>query len=401
MWRLPQSFRILSALLTLTAACSRPEAATPGARAVKPAPRQVTTAQAVEKPLERLVTVNGTLAAEDQIALAFKVAGRVQSVAVDLGSPVQEGQIVARLSPTDYELRVEQARAALEQARVRLGLQPAGDKDDVDINATALVRQRRATLQQARLNRERMKAFFDRGITSKASLDDADAALEVAEGQHQDALEEIRNRQGVLEQRRTELDIARQQLEDTVLRSPISGAVRERQVTEGEYRTAGTPVLTIVRTDPLRLRVAVPERSAVGLRAGEEVRVHVQGDTQSYEGRLARIGAAIDESNRTLPVEAVVSNRAGTIRPGQFATADIVVGHGERAVMVPADAIVSFAGVPRVLTVDKGKAHEQRVRTGRREGDEVEILEGLRAGETVIRTPGDVVDGATVSVRTE
>src|SRR4051812_31572187 len=195
-------------VLTALWACSAPGKGSAAAATDKSSIREVATVRVAAKPLERVVTVTGTLAAEDQIALAFKVAGRVQNVAVDLGSPVREGQVVARLVPTDYELRVSQAEAALQQARVRLGLSPSGDNDDVDIESTALVRQRRATLQQARLNRERMKTFFDRGISSKATLDDADAALEVAEGQRQDALEEIRNRQGVLAQRRTELDIA-------------------------------------------------------------------------------------------------------------------------------------------------------------------------------------------------
>ncbi len=252
-----------------------------------------------------------------------------------------------------------------------------------------------------KVNQERVKTFVERGISSKASLDDANAAVEVAEGQYQDALEEIRNRQGVLSQRRAELDIARQQLEDTVLRSPISGAVRERQVTEGEYRTTGTPILTIVRTDPLRLRVAVPERDVTGLRPGQEVRVHVQGDEHAHDGRLARIGAAIDENNRTLPVEAVVENHDGTIRPGQFATADIVVSRGERALMVPAASLVSFAGVQRVVLVQNGKAHEQRVRVGRREGEDVEVLDGVKSGDVVILAPGDLTDGTAVTVEGE
>ncbi len=151
---------------------------------------------------------------------------------------------------------------------MRLGLEATGDEDTVDVESTGLLRQRRAVLLQARLNRDRIKTFFDRGLSSRGDLDVAEAALEVAEGQHQDAIEEIRNRQGVLAQRRSELDLARQQLEDTILRSPIDGAVRERQVTVGEYRTAGTPVLTIVRTDPLRLQLSVPERSAIQLRDG-------------------------------------------------------------------------------------------------------------------------------------
>jgi RND family efflux transporter MFP subunit len=363
--------------------------------------RQVTGVLVGERPLDRAITVTGTLAAEDQVALAFKVTGRVDEVVVDLGSPVQKDQILARLLPNDFEFRLKQAEAALQQARVRLGLPATGDDDEVDVESTGLLRQRRAVLNQARLSRDRMKTFFDRGLSSRGDLDAAEAALEVAEGQHQDAIEEIRNREAVLAQRRSELDLARQQLEDTILRSPIDGAVRERNVTVGEYRTAGTPVLTIVRTDPLRLQLSVPERAATQLRVNQAVRVRVEGDSRVHGGRLARIGAAIDEANRTLPVEAVVTNSSGAIRPGQFATAEIVIGEGEMTLLVPEDAVVSFAGVQRVLVVQDGKAKEQRIRTGRREGEQVEILEGLRAGDMVIRAPGDLTDGAPVRVRTE
>jgi multidrug efflux pump subunit AcrA (membrane-fusion protein) len=96
-----------------------------------------------------------------------------------------------------------------------------------------------------------------------------------------------------------------------------------------------------------------------------------------------------------------VTNSAGAIRPGQLATAEIVIGEGEMTLLVPEDAVVSFAGVQRVLVVQDGKAKEQRIRTGRREGEQVEILEGLRAGDMVIRAPGDLTDGAPVRVRTE
>lgn len=353
-------------------------------------------ATAVLEPLERTVSVTGTLAAEEQVALAFKVTGRVHELNVDLGSPVRRGQVLARLTPTDFELRLQQAEASLQQARARLGLPVNGDETTVDSEQTALVRQSRAVRDEARLTRDRMKTFVDRGISSRADLDAAEASLEVAEGRYQDAIEEIRNREGVLAQRRSEMALARQALEDTVLRAPIDGAVRERQVTVGEFRSAGTPVLTIVRTDPLRLRVAVPERAAAALRAGQPVRVRVEGDEAIYEGRLVRLGAAIEEDNRTLPVEAAVANRSGALRPGMFANAEIVVERSDKAVVIPADAIVTFAGVQKVLVVQEGKAREQRVRLGRRDRERVEILEGVKAGDVVILRPGDVVDGVPV-----
>jgi RND family efflux transporter MFP subunit len=358
----------------------------------------VATVVVSEQPMVRTVTVTGTLAAEDQVTLGFKVAGRVSEVAVDLGSTVRVGQVVARLVPTDYELELRQAEAALVQARVRLGLTPSGTDSVVDAEKTGLVRQRRAVAQEARLNRDRMKTFVERGLSPRASLEAAEAALEVAEAQEQDALEEIRNREGLLAQRRSEVELARQQVQDTVLRSPLDGAVRERQVSVGEYRAAGTPVLTVVRVHPLRLQLSVPEREAADLRPGQMVHVRVEGDDAAHEGRLERIGAAIDETNRTLPIEATVPNPRDALRPGQFATADIVVSESDRALIVPQDAIVTFAGVQKVLTVRDGHAKEQRIRTGRRDGERVEVVEGLSGGEVVIRAPGDLVDGVAVRV---
>jgi RND family efflux transporter MFP subunit len=401
--RSPVALLVLSLFPFGVYACSAPEGAAAGNDDSDEAvtARAVTAVAVVEQPLIRAVTVSGTLAAEDQVALAFKVPGRVAEVRVDLGSVVREGDVVATLAPTDFDLRVRQAEAALVQARVRLGLSPDGEDDAVVPENTALVRQRRAMTNEAQLNRDRMTTFVERGLSPRASLESAEAALEVAEGQYQDALEEIRNRQGILAQRRSELEIARQQRQDTVLRAPLNGAVRERQVTVGEYRAAGTPVLTIVRTHPLRLQLAVPERDIPGLKPGLTVKVQVEGHGGEYDGRVARIGAAIDESNRTLPVEAVVPNPDSALRPGQFATARIIVSDTDTALVIPPDAIVTFAGVEKVLTVEGGLAHEKRIRTGRREGDRVEVTEGLSGGEMVIRNPGDLVDGVPVRVRTE
>jgi membrane fusion protein (multidrug efflux system) len=172
--------------------------------------------------------------------------------------------------------------------------------------------------------------------------------------------------------------------------------VRGRQVTVGEYLAPGAPVLTIVRRHPLRLQLSVPERETAGLRPGLPVVVRVEGDSAAHAGRLERIGAAIDETNRTLPVEAVVPNPGDVLRPGQFATAEIVIDDSERTLVVPREAVVTFAGVQKVLTVRDGRVHEQRIRTGRRDASRVEVLDGLKAGDLVIRAPGDLVDGTPV-----
>ncbi|MGE0394023.1 MAG: efflux RND transporter periplasmic adaptor subunit [Vicinamibacterales bacterium] len=389
--------RVLSALIAaiVLTGCGGPDADAP-ARAGGPAVQQVSTLTVALEPFERTVTLSGTLAAEEEVQTSFRVTGRVEEILADLGSPVRKGQPLARLMSVDYELRVRQAEAALQQSLARLGLTEAGEAATVDPEKTALVRQSRAVREEAQLTRDRIRTFVERGLSSRADLDAASAALEVAEGRYQDALEEIRNRQALVLQRQSELDLAREQLDGTTLRSPIDGAVKERVVSVGEHRTPGAPVMTVVRLNPLRLRLAVPERSASALRAGQPVRVRVEGDPARHDGRLARLGAAIDESNRTLPVEAEVLNPRGALRPGTFVTADIVVNDSDSALVVPQQALVTFAGVQKVLTVTDGVAREQRVRLGRRADNRVEVVEGLRAGDVVVVKPGNLVDGTPV-----
>ena len=369
------------------------------ARTSPPAAQQVSTITVTQQPFERTVTLSGTLAAEEEVQTSFRVTGRVEEILADLGSPVRKGQPIARLMSVDYELRVKQAEASLQQALARLGLTAAGEAATVDAEKTALVRQSRAVREEARLTRDRIRTFVDRGISSRADLDAANAALEVAEGRYEDALEEIRNRQALVLQRQSELDLAREQLEGTTLRSPIDGAVKERVISAGEHRTPGAPVMTVVRINPLRLRLAVPERSASALRPGQPVRIRVEGDPRTHDGRLARLGAAIDESNRTLPIEAEVSNPQAALRPGTFVTADIVVNEKDSALVVPQSALVTFAGVQKVLTVKDGVAKEQRVKLGRRADTRVEILEGLRAGDVIVVNPGNLADGTPVRSR--
>jgi RND family efflux transporter MFP subunit len=381
--------------VSLTACGVQSSAAEPNAPEEK-APA-VTVARAATAPLVRTITVNGTLAAEEEVMLSLKVTGRLEELRVDLGSRVQRGDVIARLTPTDFELRVQQAEAALQQARARLGLPLEGEEDTVDVEQSSLVRQARAALDEARLQRDRISTFVDRGITAKAELDTANANLQIADGKYADALEEVRNRQAVLAQRRSELALARQQLEDTVLRSPIDGIVRARSAFAGEFRAAGTPIVTVVRQDPLRLQLAVPERSASEVRAGQLVKVTVEGENDVHEGRVVRLSPSIEQGTRTLAIEASVPNADARLRPGSFARADIVVSEAQ-ALVVPRTAVIVFAGVEKVLVVESGVAHERRIRTGARIADQVEVIDGLAEGALVITNGGNVADGAAVTV---
>jgi RND family efflux transporter MFP subunit len=362
------------------------------------APRPVRVAPAAQEMVARSVVVNGTLAADDLVVLGTKVAGRLSTIAVDLGSHVRRGQVVAQLDKSDFALRIDQAEAALQQARARLGLAPGDSDAKLDPEQTSVVRQARAVLDEARLTRDRSVKLAEQDFIARAQVDTAVANLQVAEGRYQDAIEEVRNRQAILAQRRSELELARQQLADAALVSPIDGAVSVRHASVGEYLAAGAPVATLVRIDPLRLRVAVPEREAAGVRQGQTVSLTVEGDATVYRGRVVRLSPIVQEQNRTLTVEAEIPNPGGVLRPGAFAKAEIVVGASQPVIMVPASSIVTFAGLEKVIVVEGGKAVERRVQTGRREGERVEVTDGLKAGEPIVLRPGNLVGGQPVTV---
>jgi RND family efflux transporter MFP subunit len=359
--------------------------------------RQVKTARVAETPVGETVTANGTLAAYDQTTVSVKVPGRLRAISVDLGSVVRKGQMIAQVEPQEYSLRVQQSEAALAQARARLGLSPDGTDDRVNPEQTATVRQARAVLDEAKFNRERAAKLVEQGVIAKAEFDTAESVYKVAEGRYQDALEEIRNRQALLSQRRSELAIARQQLADTSIYSPLDGIVQEKRTSVGEYLSAGTAVVNIVRMDPLRLRAEIPEREAAAIRSGQNVRVTVEGDANVYVGQIKRLSPVIAEQNRMLLVEADVRND-GKLRPGSFARAEIVTNDAKMAVTVPSNAIVTFAGIEKVIVVQNGKALEKPITTGRRSSEWTEIVAGVNVGDQVIVDPGNLQSGQPVQV---
>ena len=399
---MPRPWLALLAVVVAAAGCSGQPSASASAAAstekpVVAAPRPVKVFQAVEARVPRTVTSTGALAADDTVVLGVKVPGRLVEQAVDLGTRVRRGQVVARIDATDYKLRVEQAEAALQQARARLGLPLTGTDEQVDPEKTSIVRQARAVLDEARLARERSAKLLEQNLIARAQDDTAQANLGVAEGRYHDALEEVRNRQATLTQRRSELELARQQLSDTVLVSPSDGAVSARQAAVGEYLAAGAPVATLVRTHPLRLRLPVPEREAAGVRVGQPVRLSVEGETTVHQGRVVRLSPIVQEQNRTLLIEAEVPNPTAVLKPGAFARAEIVTEGSQPVIRVPAASLVTFAGVEKLLVVRQGKIVEVRVQTGRREKDTVEVVAGLTPGESVVLQPGNLAPGQAVT----
>jgi RND family efflux transporter MFP subunit len=193
--------------------------------------------------------------------------------------------------------------------------------------------------------------------------------------------------------------IALLNVERSRVKAPFDGAVAERIASVGAYAAVGTPIVRVVKTDPLRLRLEVPERESTLVRAGQAVRVTVEGDTNVYAGILARVAPSLREASRVLMVEADVPAQ-GALRPGLFARAEIVINASEPGLSLPANTLITFAGLEKVVLVENGKALEKTVVTGRRGENWVEVISGLNAGQKVVLDPAGLRTGHPVTVAT-
>jgi len=333
--------------------------------------------------MERTITVTGSFNARERATLSVKVPGRLEKIEVDVGSVVKKGDLLAQIEREDYELHVRQAEATLAQARARLGLASNADDDKIDLEKTPVVQQAKALLGEAQKNRDRVIELTKEKIASAAELDSVEAAYTVALGKYQDALQDVRERQALLVQRRAELEVARKQLFDSTILSPFDGIVQQRRASLGEFLAMGTPLLVVATIDPLRLQLQIPERESSHVAPGQPIRVTVGGSTNIFSARLDRVSPMLSESNRMLMAEADVP-AAPALRPGLFAQAVIIIKTNDPALGIPESAVTSFIGLEKAFVIKDGVAVEKGINTGRRERGYVEVLSGIGEGERVI-----------------
>ena len=360
---------------------------------------KVQTERVAVTSIPEIVTANGELFAEDQATVTLKVPGRVAKLFVDLGTVVQAGQVIAELDPADQALAVKQVEAAVEQTRARLGI---GDQkgDDVKPQDTALVREADAQLREARFIFDTTSRLQKEGVVSKIDLEKAQVRRLASEAHYQTVVEQVMQLRAQLVEKQAQLSMARQMLSDLTVRAPFTGAVTKRLTSLGEYLPANSPVATIVRQNPVRIRVEVPERLAPKIRAGQRIDVSLSGGLIRRSGRVVRLSPAIEAQNRSLLIEGELPNADGVLRPGTFVEAIIVVNPNAQGISAPSGAMITFAGTERMFVVKNGALAERLIRTARRlPGERVEVTEGLQAGEMLVTDATDrMISGMKVAV---
>lgn len=365
------------------------------AAAAQPAVVDVTTASAISRQLPRFFEATGSLAADEQTDVAPTVAGKVIAVGVDLGSYVQKGAMLVRLDDRDARIRLDQAQAqvaqaqaGVRQAEARVGLRTG---QSFDPSRVAEVQSARVALDLAEKNLRRYERLIESGDVSRSSYDQQKAQRDQLQQQYEAQLTfarqnfaAVQTARAAVDSAQTQIAQARKAISDAVVTAPMNGFVSDRPVALGEYVATTNKVATIVRTNPLRMKIDIPEQAISQVQVGQSVSLSVSDYAdRTFNGRVARISPSVTATSRTLSVEAEVENSNNILKPGQFATVKILLPQTAPAVLVPQRAVRTESGSSRIFVIKDGRAQERIVQLGQTEGDLVEIKTGVAADELV------------------
>jgi len=378
---------------------SKSENVQPAEAAAAPAPVAVETAKVEARELQRSVDAVGTLDPNEEVTISNQVEGTVEKLFVDLGDSVQSGQVIAQLDTRELDLNVHQQEAALQQELARVGL--TDPNASFDEGSTSQVRQAEAAFADANIRLERTKKLSQSGVIAQQQLDAQQAQYDAADAAVRSARETVRNIRATIAARKAALSLAQKKLADARITAPLAGFIKDRPAAVGQFLRSNSPVVTIVQNSPLKLHADVPETAVAYVRAGKPVEFHVDAfPDRAFEGRITRLSPSVDQQSRTLRLEALVNNSNGLLKPGFFARVSIQTDRRDKALIAPADALMTVAGIEKVFVIENGKVSERIIRSGARLGKDVEIIDGLREGDLIAKSNlANLQQGREVAVR--
>ncbi|MGD9562923.1 MAG: efflux RND transporter periplasmic adaptor subunit [Pyrinomonadaceae bacterium] len=426
------SFYLLAALLSfsmLAVSCGSASSADSRNAATEPEPPpvQVTVAKAESRNVPAFIQATGSLVADEVSNVAPKVAGKVVNVRVNVGEFVAQGTEIARLDDRDARLElasaqasVKQAQASVRQAEARLGLAPNGKFNASAIpevrSANAVYEQNLAELRQAEANEARYRDLVETGDVAMITYEQYRTARDTARARANSAREQldaavnsarqnnaaITSAQAAVEAARTQVGTAEQALADTIIRAPFSGFVSERPTAVGEFVTSASVIVTLLRTNPMKIQIRVAEADVPSVALGRGVTLQVDAyRDRSFAGTVTAINPSVDPASRAAMVEASIQNPDNVLRAGMFATARITKEGGGTGVFVPKTAIYNDRPTQsyRAFVIVDGIAKLRVVQLGPEEGEYQQILSGLEADETVATSNLEqLYEGAKVGV---
>ncbi len=302
--------------------------------------------QAAEKrSLRPFVETIGTLNPFDEVTVSAEVDGILKEVRVDEGTAVSKGSVLARIDDTDYSLEVKKAEAALKQAE--------------------------ATLANTKLEYQRKESLHKEELVTKQQFDDVSTRLALAEA----------------ERERLEVahSLAKEKLRKTKVHSLLSGVVKAKKVSAGDYVKNGTNLFTIIQNNPIKLDFTVTEKDVGKLKKGQDVLLRVDAfPDKEFKGKVNIIYPSLEEKTRTLQVEALVPNAQELLKPSLFAHVTLYTGDARDTIVIPATSLLYESEKVKVFVIEGDRAREREIKLGDKYGEMMGIERGMKEGELVV-----------------
>jgi RND family efflux transporter MFP subunit len=371
-----RAYALLFFSAMMCAACGREAPAETAAQATAAVQVAVAPVKSQEEPVT--IEATGSFEADESSDVAPDASGRVVATPVDVGQFVKKDAVLVRLQGIDAGLRLDEAQAAVRRAEANLKL---AESQNALAQTTA----------------QRYAALLATGDVSSTVADQARTGAETS-------VQNVNTARASLAQARAQLALAEKAVADVAVLAPFAGYISERRVSLGEYVQPSTAVVTLLKIDPIRLRLTIPGVQAGQVRVGQTVTATVDAfPEQTFSGKLAAVNPAISAESRSFLVEARVPNPDALLKPGMFAVATIDQGRTVQTMLVPRRAVIEDLNTNsyRVFVIDKdNKARLRVVQLAARElGENTRILSGLEVSDRVATSNlAELYEGAEVKV---
>jgi HlyD family secretion protein len=354
---------------------------------------------AVEKTkIEHTVTAQAVLFPLAQSAIVPKISAPVKTFLVKRGSRVRQGELLAVLEHQDLVAAAQDTKGTYDQAQATYEISTGADLPAEMQKAQLEMQAAKQMLDAQQKVNDSRQELFQQGALPRKELNQAGVDLTQARNEyeiaqkHFDAMQAIGRQQflksaaGQLESAKGKYLGANAQLSYSEIRSPIDGVVADRSLYPGEMAAAGTPLLTVMDVSEVVARAHIPQPDAALLKLGDKATVTVLGEEQPIEGKVTVISPALDPNSTTVEVWVEAKNPEQRLKPGTSVALAMVARTIPDALVIPgASLLTADDGTTSVMLVGSdGKAHQKSVKVGIRQGDQVQILEGVQTGDRVV-----------------
>ncbi len=356
---------------------------------------------AVEKTtIQHTISAQAILFPRQQAAIVPKISAPVKKFLVKRGSPVREGQLLAVLENRDLSAAAQENKGSYDQAQAAYETTTAAGLPEEIRKAEADAQQSQQALDAQEKVYESRQVLFDQGALPRKELDQSRVDVTQARNQaaiakkHLDTLNaigkqlELKSAASQLESAKGKYLGAEAQLSYSEIRSPMGGVITDRPLYPGEMAAAGTPLLTVMDISSVIAKAHIPQNDAAVLKVGDKGTMTVPGIEEPIEGKVTVVSPALDPNSTTVEVWFEAKNPKHTLKPGTSVQLSLTAQTVKDALVVPANAVITTPdGSPAVLVAGSdGRAHQKAVKLGIRNGDDVQILDGLTQSDKVVAT---------------